>query len=46
MEIDKIAHNNTNEAILDPSHTELVVWYVLRAFTKMIFNEEFSRFYD
>src|ERR687886_1893609 len=35
---------NTIEEILDPSHTALVVWDVLRASTKMIFNtEEFSR---
>src|SRR5919199_4631275 len=35
---------NTIEEILDPSHTALVVWDVLRVSTKMIFNtEEFSR---
>jgi nicotinamidase-related amidase len=39
---DKIVYN-TIEEILDPSHSALVVWDVLRAFTKMIFNEEFSR---
>ncbi|MFL6454535.1 MAG: hypothetical protein ACJ71L_11120 [Nitrososphaeraceae archaeon] len=40
---DKIVYN-TNEEILDPSHTALVAWDVIRAFTKMIFNkEEFSR---
>ena len=40
---DKIVYN-TIEEILDSSHTALVVWDVLRALTKMIFNkEEFSR---
>src|SRR5918912_1920357 len=40
---DKIVYN-TNEEILDPSHTALVVWDVQRGSTKMIFNkEEFSR---
>ncbi len=40
---DKIV-DNTIEEILDPSHTALVVWDVLHALTKMIFNkEEFSR---
>jgi nicotinamidase-related amidase len=40
---DKVVYN-TIEEILDPSHTALVLWDVLRAFTKMIFNkEEFSR---
>jgi nicotinamidase-related amidase len=40
---DKIVHN-TNEEILDPSHTALVLWDVLRAFEKIIFNkEEFSK---
>lgn len=39
---DKIVYN-TIEEILDPSHTALVVWDVIRAFEKMIFNkEEFS----
>lgn len=39
---DKIVYN-TIEEILDSSHTVLVVWDVLRALTKMIFNkEEFS----
>jgi nicotinamidase-related amidase len=40
---DKIVYN-TIEEILDRSHTALVVWDVIRAFTKMVFNtEEFSR---
>jgi hypothetical protein len=40
---DKIVYN-TIEEILDPSHTALVAWDVIGAFTKMIFNkEEFSR---
>jgi nicotinamidase-related amidase len=40
---DKIVYN-TIEEILNPSHTALVLWDVLCAFTKMIFNkEEFSR---
>ena len=40
---DKIVYN-TNEEILDPSHTALVVWDVLQAFEKIIFNkEEFSK---
>ena len=40
---DKIVYN-TNEEILDPSHTALVLWDVLRAFEKIIFNkEEFNR---
>jgi len=40
---DKIVYN-TIEEILDPSHTALMLWDVLHAFTKMIFNkEEFSR---
>ena len=40
---DKIVYN-TNEEILDPSHTALVLWDVLRAFEKIIFNkEEFSK---
>jgi nicotinamidase-related amidase len=40
---DKVVYN-TIEEILDPSHTALVLWDVLRALTKMIFNiEEFSR---
>ena len=35
---------NTIEEILEPSHTALVVWDVIHAFTKMIFNkEEFSK---
>jgi nicotinamidase-related amidase len=35
---------NTIEEILDPSHTALVIWDVIHAFTKMVFNtEEFSR---
>jgi nicotinamidase-related amidase len=35
---------NSIEEILDPSHTALVLWDALHAFTKMIFNpEEFSR---
>jgi nicotinamidase-related amidase len=36
---DKIIYN-TNEEILDPSHTALVLWDVLRAFEKIIFNKE------
>ena len=40
---DKIVYN-TIEEILDRPHTALVVWDVIRAFTKMVFNtEEFSR---
>ncbi|HZA70342.1 MAG TPA: hypothetical protein VE548_11645 [Nitrososphaeraceae archaeon] len=40
---DKIVYN-TIEEILEPSHTALVVWDVIHAFTKMIFNkEEFSK---
>ena len=40
---DKKIVYNTTEEILDPSHTALVVWDVIQAFTKMIFNrEEFS----
>src|SRR5919109_86200 len=40
---DKIVYN-TIEEILDPSHTALVAWDVIGAFTKVIFNkEEFSR---
>jgi nicotinamidase-related amidase len=40
---DRIVYN-TNEEILEPSHTALVVWDVIHAFTNMIFNkEEFSR---
>ena len=40
---DKIVYD-TNEEILDPSHTALVVWDVLHAFEKMVFNkEEFHR---
>ncbi|MFL6420071.1 MAG: isochorismatase family cysteine hydrolase [Nitrososphaeraceae archaeon] len=40
---EKIVYN-TIEEILDRSHTALVVWDVIRAFTKMVFNtEEFSR---
>lgn len=39
---DKIVYN-TIEEILDPSHTALVVWDVLRVLAKIIFNkEEFS----
>jgi nicotinamidase-related amidase len=35
---------DTIEEILDPSHTALVVWDVIHAFTKMVFNkEEFSK---
>jgi nicotinamidase-related amidase len=35
---------NTNKEILEPSHTALVVWDVIHAFTNIIFNkEEFSR---
>jgi nicotinamidase-related amidase len=34
---DKLVYN-TSEEILDPSHTALVLWDVLQAFTKMIFN--------
>jgi hypothetical protein len=36
---DKIVYN-TIEEILDPVHTVLVLWDILRAFTKMIFNKE------
>ena len=40
---DKIVYN-TIEEILEPSHTALVVWDVLRALTKIIFNkEQFSK---
>lgn len=40
---DKIIYD-TNEEILDPSHTALVLWDVLRVFEKIIFNkEEFSK---
>ena len=40
---EKIVYN-TNEEILDPSHTALVLWDVLQAFEKIIFNkEEFSK---
>ncbi|MFL6310138.1 MAG: isochorismatase family cysteine hydrolase [Nitrososphaeraceae archaeon] len=40
---DKKIVYNTTEEILGPSHTALVVWDVIQAFTKMIFNkEEFS----
>jgi nicotinamidase-related amidase len=40
---DKLIYN-TNEEILEPSHTALVVWDVIHAFTNLIFNkEEFSR---
>ena len=40
---EKIVYN-TNEEILYPSHTALVLWDVLRAFEKIIFNkEEFSK---
>jgi nicotinamidase-related amidase len=40
---EKIVYN-TNEEILDPSHTALVLWDALRAFEKIIFNkEEFSK---
>ncbi|MFL6399592.1 MAG: hypothetical protein ACJ72J_08435 [Nitrososphaeraceae archaeon] len=44
----KIGNNkigyNTIEEILDPSHTALVLWDVIHAFTKMVFNtEEFSK---
>ena len=40
---EKIVYN-TNEEILNPSHTALVLWDVLRAFEKIIFNkEEFSK---
>ena len=44
----KIGYNkivyNTIEEILDPSHTALVLWDTLHAFTEMIFNkEEYSR---
>ena len=43
---EKIVYN-TNEEILDPSHTALVLWDVLRAFEKIIFNkEEFSKILD
>jgi hypothetical protein len=35
---------NTIEELLDPLHTALVIWHVIHAFTKMVFNtEEFSR---
>jgi nicotinamidase-related amidase len=35
---------NSIEEVLNPSHTALVLWDALHAFTKMIFNlEEFSR---
>ena len=36
---DKIVYN-TIEEILNPSHTALVLWDVLRAFEKIIFNKE------
>ena len=36
---DKIVYN-TNEEILDPAHTALVLWDTLRAFEKIIFNKE------
>jgi nicotinamidase-related amidase len=36
---DKIVYS-TIEEILDPSHTALVVWDVIHAFEKMIFNKE------
>ena len=36
---DKIVYN-TIEEILDPAHTALVLWDVLRAFEKIIFNKE------
>ena len=40
---DKIVYN-TIEEILGPSHTVLVLWDVVRAFTNMIYNkEDFSR---
>ena len=40
---DKIVYN-TIEEIFDPSHTALVLWDVLPAFKKIIFNkEEFSK---
>jgi nicotinamidase-related amidase len=41
---DKKIVYTTIEEILDPSHTALVIWDVVRALTKMIFNkEEFSK---
>jgi nicotinamidase-related amidase len=46
VEIDGNSTNmcTTIEEILDPSHTALVIWDVVRALTKMIFNkEEFSK---
>ena len=36
---DKIVYD-TNEEILDPAHTVLVLWDVHRAFEKIIFNKE------
>jgi hypothetical protein len=36
---EKVVYNSIEE-ILDPSHTALVLWDVLHAFTKMIFNPE------
>ena len=43
---DKIVYN-TIEEILDPEHTALVLWDVLRAFEKIIFNkEEFGKNLD
>ena len=40
---EKIVYN-TNEEIFDSSHTALVLWDVLGAFEKIIFNkEEFSK---
>ncbi len=40
---DKIVYD-TIEEILHPSHTALVLWDVIHAFTKMTFNkEEFSK---
>ncbi len=40
---DKIIYDSIEE-IIHPSHTALVVWDVINAFTKMIFNkEEFSK---
>jgi nicotinamidase-related amidase len=40
---EKIVYD-TNEEILDPAHTALVLWDVLRSFEKIIFNkEEFSK---
>jgi hypothetical protein len=39
---DKIVYN-TIEEISEPSHTALVVWDVIHAFTEMIYNkDEFS----